>query len=213
MFLILKLPSLQFFKFNSNKLFFHDGSKRAKLRRNLLIFYYIEKIKPFFLKKFLNKFFLHNGKKDKAEFILNQIFNKFNIALLRSKYYRHYLLYKTYPYIFYFKFKFFQIFHLTLTSKKITTFLVLPYRYKGISNFYFNDFNKNIEKNSNFFNLRNYQFFRFFFLRKSTFELFFKTLRIYIRGRRFRRVFKELFKVYILNSKNRLRLLNKNIIN
>ena len=89
----------------------------------------------------------------------------------------------------------------------------MPYRYEGISNFYFNDFNKNIEKNSNFFNLRNYQFFIFFFLRKSTFELFFKTLRIYIRGRRFRRVFKELFKVYILNSKNRLRLLNKNIIN
>lgn len=194
-------------KTNNCTMYFHNMSK-STLRVNLALFHYIEKVKPFFIKKFINKFFLIEGKKERAEKFFNDMSNSFNKSLLRSNFYVNFLLYKAYPLNLYFKVKNFKLYTLnTLYSNFIPKVVNTSNKYISYKWFYLNKtlFSNNIYKISHLSNLRIFLFARLFFLRTSIFQFFYKLISIFFTRKKEKKYFKGYIKGVTLNYKKKIR--------
>jgi len=179
---------------------------KSTLRVNLALFHYIEKVKPFFIKKFINKFFLIEGKKERAEKFFNDMSNSFNKSLLRSNFYVNFLLYKAYPLNLYFKIKNFKLYTLnTLYVNFVPNVVNTSAKYVSSKWFYLNNnvFLKNTY--SNMSNTRVFLFNRLFFLRTSIFQFFYKLISIFFTRKKEKKYFKGYIKGTTLNYKKKIR--------
>ena len=73
-------------------------------KKYIAFFNYNEKLKNYFYKKLITKFYNKNGLKDKGENLFMNFINKCSNYIITNDFYNNFLIFKFYLLIFYFKY-------------------------------------------------------------------------------------------------------------